>query len=156
MRKPNVMDKIDKARRSKNMANIKDKNTKPELFVRSLIHKSGFRYLVSPGKIPGKPDMYFSKKKAAIFIHGCFWHKHEDCKYSTIPKSNIEFWANKFESNVRRDHNVICLLNNDGIFCMIIWECTIKSMQKNKELEKIYQSRIIDWLEDDNRRNTVL
>ena len=89
--------------RSQNMARVKSKNTKPEVFLRKLLWHKGFRYRVNYKKLPGSPDIYLPKYKTAIFVNGCFWHMHENGKYSSIPKSNFDFWKDKLEGNVERD-----------------------------------------------------
>ena len=89
--------------RSENMARVKSKNTKPEIFSRKLLWHRGFRYRVNYKELPGSPDIYLPKYNVAIFVNGCFWHMYENCKYSSIPNSNHEFWKNKLEGNVERD-----------------------------------------------------
>jgi DNA mismatch endonuclease (patch repair protein) len=120
--------------RSKNMARIKDKNTGPEFFIRSLLHRKGFRYRTNYKTITGKPDIYFTKKKVAIFIHGCYWHRHEGCKYSYSPKSHVEFWENKFRDNICRDNYVKKILASDNIRVLVIWECVIRKMCVDDDL----------------------
>ena len=89
--------------RSYNMSRIKSINTKPELVVRKFITELGFRYRVHVKELPGKPDLAFKKRKKAIYVNGCFWHRHNKCKFSTVPKTNIDFWTKKFDENVLRD-----------------------------------------------------
>lgn len=120
--------------RSKNMARIKDKNTGPEFFIRSLLHRKGFRYRTNYKTITGKPDIYFTKKKVAIFIHGCYWHRHEGCKYSYSPKSHVEFWENKFRDNICRDNYVKKSLASYNIRVLVIWECVIRKMCVDDDL----------------------
>lgn len=114
--------------RSKNMSRIRCKNTKPEMFVRSLLFKCGFRFRVNYSNVAGSPDVYFSKRKVAIFINGCYWHRHQNCKYSYTPKSNVDFWNMKFENNQKRDELVRHQLLSDGIRILVVWECTVKKM----------------------------
>ncbi len=92
--------------RSKNMAAIKNKNTKPEIYLRKELFSRGYRYRIASPMVPGHPDMYLAKYKLAIFVHGCFWHRHEGCKYSYMPKSRVDFWDKKFKSNIVRDKTV--------------------------------------------------
>ena len=92
--------------RSKNMAAIKNKNTKPEIYLRIELFSRGYRYRIASPMVPGHPDMYLAKYKLAIFVHGCFWHRHEGCKYSYMPKSRVDFWDKKFKSNIVRDKTV--------------------------------------------------
>jgi len=98
-----IMKKNKPMIRSENMARVKSKNTKPEIFSRKLLWHRGFRYRVNYKELPGSPDIYLPKYNVAIFVNGCFWHMYENCKYSSIPKSNHEFWKNKLEGNVERD-----------------------------------------------------
>ncbi len=110
------------------MSKIRAKNTKPELFIRSELHKSGYRFRVNSKLVEGLPDIYFTKRRIAIFIHGCYWHRHPNCKFAYTPKSNVDFWMRKFSSNILRDTEVMTLLNQQGIRVITIWECTIKRM----------------------------
>lgn len=97
------MDRLTKKHRSWNMSRIRSKNTKPEIAVRSILHGLGFRFKLGPSKLPGKPDVVLRRYKIAVFVHGCFWHRHQQCKYAYMPKSNIEFWQEKFKKNITRD-----------------------------------------------------
>lgn len=117
--------------RSQNMAKVKNKNTKPEIFLRKLLWHKGFRYRVNYKNLPGSPDIYLSKYRAAIFVNGCFWHMHENCKYSSIPKNNHEFWKNKLEGNVERDKKNYARLESMGIKVIVVWGCEIKRMMKD-------------------------
>jgi DNA mismatch endonuclease (patch repair protein) len=117
--------------RSRNMAKIKNANTKPEMHIRSLLHRQGFRFRVNYKGLPGKPDIYFSGKKVAVFIHGCYWHRHEGCKYAYTPKTNVEFWTAKLERNREHDREVIEQLNELGIRVLTIWECAIAANGRN-------------------------
>ncbi len=119
--------------RSKNMAAIHSKNTKPEVYLRKLLFSKGFRYRNNVKSIVGHPDIYLAKYNTAIFINGCFWHRHKDCKYAYMPKSRVEFWNNKFINNIKRDLLVKSELEKAGIKCMVVWECTIKKMIKSEE-----------------------
>lgn len=117
--------------RSRNMAAIRSKDTRPEIYFRKLLFAQGYRYSLNSKKIPGHPDIYLRKYNTAIFIHGCFWHRHPGCKYAYMPKSRVEFWQKKFEANVKRDYIVRMELQNKEIKCLIVWECTVKKMKKN-------------------------
>lgn len=133
--------------RSENMARVKSKNTKPEIFLRKLLWHKGFRYRVNYKNLPGSPDIYLLKYKTAIFVNGCFWHMHENCKYSSIPKSNYEFWKNKLEGNVERDKKNYAQLESMGIKVIVVWGCEIKRMMKDdsvlsKKVNSIYQKII--------------
>jgi len=109
------------------MANIKNRNTKPELLVRRYLHGKGFRYRLNQ-KISGfRPDIVLKKYSTCIFVHGCFWHRHEGCKLASNPKSNSEFWEKKFKSNTKRDEKAITTLKEEGWKIGVIWECAVRS-----------------------------
>ena len=126
------MDIKSKEARSQNMSAIRSKNTKPEIYLRKLLFAEGFRYRISEKTIPGHPDMFLRRYNTAIFVHGCFWHRHPGCKYAYTPKSRVEFWQKKFEDNVRRDAVVKVGLQENKIKCLVVWECTIKQMMKSQ------------------------
>lgn len=119
--------------RSENMARVKSKNTKPEIFLRKLLWHKGFRYRLNYKKLPGSPDIYLLKYKTAIFVNGCFWHMHENCKFSSIPIKNHDFWKEKLERNVERDKKNYKDLKAMGIKVIVIWECEIKKMVKDEK-----------------------
>jgi DNA mismatch endonuclease (patch repair protein) len=123
-------------KRSYNMSRIKGKNTTPEMVVRRLLWQNGYRYRLHYQNLPGKPDIVFPSRKKVIFVHGCFWHKHE-CKYFKWPKSNIDFWKQKIEGNVQRDKKNCILLNESGWKYLIVWECETKSKDKTQLWNKI-------------------
>lgn len=127
------MDILTPAERSKNMAAIRGKDTKPELYIRKLLFSKGYRYRIGSSAVEGHPDIYLSKYKTAVFIHGCFWHRHIGCKYAYMPKSRIEFWTKKFKANIQRDKTVRLLLEQSRIKNLIIWECTIKQTTNMKK-----------------------
>ncbi|MCM1189648.1 MAG: very short patch repair endonuclease [bacterium] len=116
--------------RSKNMAAIRSKNTKPEIYFRKLLFAQGYRYSLNSKKVPGHPDIYLRKYNTAVFVHGCFWHRHSGCQYAYMPKSRVEFWQKKFEANIKRDYVVRMELQDKGVKCLIVWECTVKQMAK--------------------------
>ncbi len=130
------MDRISKTKRSWNMSRITNKNTKPELFVRKLLFKNGYRYRLNDKKLPGKPDIVFKSKRKVIFVHGCFWHRHQNCKYCTTPKTNTLFWEKKFLQNIERDKLIYSKLYEIGWSYFIVWECKIKD-KKNKLIEEL-------------------
>ena len=132
--------------RSKNMAAIHSKNTKPEIYLRKLLFARGYRYGVNSKSVPGHPDIYMKKYNTAVFVHGCFWHRHEGCKYAYMPKSRVEFWLKKFEANVKRDELVRKELASKKIKVLIVWECTIKRMEKDKKTEEEVISLIEKFL----------
>jgi DNA mismatch endonuclease, patch repair protein len=142
-------DIISKNARSKNMSKIHSTNTKAEMFVRSILFEAGFRYRINYKSIEGKPDIFFVKKKVAIFVHGCFWHRHS-CNYAYIPKSNTNFWQYKFSTNLTRDKFVLHKLNSEQIRVLVIWECTIKKMRKDKNYRVIIVSQMTDFIFGNN------
>jgi DNA mismatch endonuclease, patch repair protein len=121
-----VADILTKQQRHKNMSNIRGKNTKPEIFIRKMIYHMGFRYRLHRKDLPGTPDLAFLSKKKVIFIHGCFWHKHNCKKGFSTPKTNSDFWREKRAKNVERDKNNLRKLRDLGWAYLIIWECSIK------------------------------
>ena len=124
-----MTDHLTKKKRSWNMSRIKSKDTKPELIVRSLLHHLGYRFRLHSKKLPGKPDIVLAKHKTAIFVHGCFWHRHEGCSRATIPKSNQEYWIAKFERNVQRFNEVSKQIQVLGWNVVVVWECEVKDIE---------------------------
>lgn len=123
-----MSDTVSKKRRSEIMSHIKSKNTSIELLVRKKLHSLGYRFRVNYKLLPGKPDIVFSKRRIAIFIHGCFWHGHEiGCRYSHIPQSRQEYWSKKIDKTKQRDDAHIKELSENGWQVIIIWECEIKT-----------------------------
>lgn len=125
-----MVDHLSKEKRSWNMSRIRSKNTKPEMIVRSILHRMGYRFRLHRKDLPGKPDIVLPKYKTVIFVHGCFWHRHPNCKDSTIPTSNVEFWNAKFNGNVARDAANQKELKSMGWDVVIIWECEIKKIKQ--------------------------
>jgi len=121
-----VTDIVDKQTRSRMMAGIKGKDTKPELVLRRALHARGFRYRLHPKNVPGRPDLVFQKHHAIIFVHGCFWHRHEGCRYTTTPSTRPEFWQTKFDANVARDRSVHDQLLDAGWRVATVWECALR------------------------------
>ena len=115
--------------RSRNMSAIKSKNTKPEIAVRKLLHSMGFRFRLHRKDLPGSPDIVLPKYKTVIFVHGCFWHRHENCKYASNPKTRKEFWESKFKANVKRDLAIQEKIKNIGWQSVVIWECELTKIQ---------------------------
>ena len=120
-----MIDIVDKETRSKWMQGIKGRNTKPEMLVRSYMHSCGHRFRLHRKDIRGRPDLWFSKHNAAIFVHGCFWHRHRGCKKATNPDENKAKWGEKFRANVVRDERNMAALQKDGIRVLVIWECAL-------------------------------
>ncbi|MCI5207788.1 MAG: DNA mismatch endonuclease Vsr [Candidatus Electrothrix sp. ATG2] len=129
------MDVHSPEQRSYNMSRIKGKNTKPELLVRKWLWSQGYRYRLHRKDLPGKPDIVFPGQKKAIFVHGCFWHKH-DCKYFKWPRTNEEFWRKKINGNVSRDQKNYRALQEDGWDYFVLWECELKT-SKVLTLERV-------------------
>jgi DNA mismatch endonuclease (patch repair protein) len=121
-----VPDVVDKATRSQMMAGIRGRDTKPERVLRTALHSAGFRYRLHVSNLPGKPDLVFSKYKAVVLVHGCFWHRHSGCWWCSSPSSNSEFWSAKFDQNVRRDARNITDLGNLGWRVAVVWECALR------------------------------
>jgi len=120
------MDTLSSEKRSWNMSRIRGANTKPELAVRSMLHRMGYRFRISNKALPGRPDIVLTKYRSVIFVHGCFWHRHQGCKYAYTPKSRLDFWGQKFEGNVMRDKNNNFLLKKSRWLPIVVWECEIK------------------------------
>jgi DNA mismatch endonuclease, patch repair protein len=129
-----MADRLTKKQRSKNMASIKGKDTKPEMAVRKFLYAQGLRYRLHQKDLPGKPDIVIRRKNTAIFINGCYWHRHKGCKFTYNPKSNIDFWNEKFKSNVERDNNSYKALIDSGWKVIIVWECDIKNNKYQEDL----------------------
>ena len=133
------MDTLSKEKRSWNMSRIGSRNTKPELIVRSMLHKMGLRFRIHRKDLPGKPDIVLPKYRTAIFVHGCFWHRHKNCKYAYCPKTNVAFWQDKFKANTARDHIICNDLRKMKWHVVVIWECQVmKETQLIKRLQKMF------------------
>ena len=129
-----MTDVLTKRQRSYNMSQIRNKNTKPELIVRSVVHRMGYRYALHRKDLPGRPDMVITKHHKIIFVHGCFWHMHK-CRYGKVkPTTNAEFWQTKREGNVARDKINLRKLRKDGWKVLIIWECRTRNIEKLTEI----------------------
>jgi DNA mismatch endonuclease, patch repair protein len=139
------MDKLTKEHRSWNMSRIRGKNTAPEIAMCSMLHKNGFRFRLQEKNLPGKPDIVLPKFKTAIFVHGCFWHRHENCKYCYTPKSRNEFWNSKFQRTIQRDAEQLQAVSKTGWFPLVIWECEIKDNPANtlRKVMNILQKRLL-------------
>lgn len=133
------MDIWTKEKRSEVMSKIRGKNTKPEIILRSQLFKQGFRFRVHQKNLPGKPDIVLAKYKTAIFVHGCFWHYHKNCREGRIPSTNSKFWKVKLDKNVQRDEVHRLQLEKLGWQVIIVWECDIELKLKNV-LNRIIQS----------------
>lgn len=133
-----MADVVDRATRSRMMSGIRGKNTKPELTVRRFLHRAGLRYRLH-GKLPGKPDLIFPRYRTVVFVHGCFWHRHEGCRYTTMPANHAVFWREKFDSNVRRDQRVQKELSELGWRVLVIWSCRLGERRLQALATKIRQ-----------------
>ncbi len=141
-----MADIVSPEQRSKNMSAICSRNTKPEVYLRKMLFAEGYRYRIAPDYVPGHPDIFLRKYNTAIFIHGCFWHRHQGCKYTYTPKSHVDFWQKKFDNNIRRDAEVRRQLEEQNIKCLIVWECTIKKMQRDKEGKAVFFKEICKFI----------
>lgn len=125
-----MSDIYSKEKRSEVMAAVKGRNTGPERQVRRLVHAMGFRFRLHRRDLPGSPDLVFPRFRKVVFVHGCFWHRHADCRRATLPTSNQETWKRKFERNVERDAENIRSLNAYGWTVLVIWECELRNPEK--------------------------
>ncbi len=132
-----MADVHDKKTRSYNMSQIKATDTKPELLVRKFLHAQGFRYKLHVKTLPGRPDIVLPKYKTVIFIHGCFWHGHSNCKYFVVPKTRTDWWVKKINTNSSNDVKAIKALKKDSWKIITVWECRLKAGKKEKTLSQI-------------------
>ena len=133
-----MADVHSKETRSYNMSKIHSKDTKPEILVRKYLFSRGLRYRKNDKRYPGCPDIVLSKHRTAVFINSCFWHKHIGCRHFVLPKSNIEFWDNKLETNRLRDERNIQQLCADGWNVVVVWECELKKGVREDRLTRLY------------------
>ncbi|MBV6821441.1 very short patch repair endonuclease [Pseudomonas sp. PD9R] len=122
------MDTLTPSERSRRMARVKSKGTRPEMVVRRLLFSLGYRYQLHDRSLPGSPDIVFKRKKKAIFVHGCFWHRHDGCALARLPKSRLDFWIPKLEGNRERDARKLLQLKSLGWDAFVIWECELKDL----------------------------
>jgi len=120
-----MTDHLTKDKRSWNMSRIRSRHTKPELIIRSLLHRSGFRFRINYDNLPGSPDIVLPKYRTVIFVHGCFWHRHPNCSKATPPKTNKEYWQKKFKRNVSRDIEIREKLKKLQWHIIVVWECEV-------------------------------
>lgn len=121
-----MADVVNQATRSRMMAGIKSTNTKPEVALRKAMHALGLRFRLHAKRLPGRPDIVLPRWNAVIFVHGCFWHRHEGCRYATVPATRAEFWSEKFEMNLARDKRNVESLIAAGWRTLVVWECDLK------------------------------
>ena len=125
-----MADRLTPNRRSWNMSRIRGANTAPEIAVRRLLHSLGYRYRLHLGTLPGKPDIAFPARRKAVMVHGCFWHRHINCRYAYTPKSRTSFWLDKFHRNVMRDEVAQHELHEMGWGVLVVWECEIRNLDQ--------------------------
>ena len=135
-----MVDNLSPKDRSRLMSRVRGKDTKPEMLVRRLAHSLGYRFRLHRRDLPGSPDLVFPNRKKVIFVHGCYWHRH-DCRKATTPKSNVEFWQKKFDDNVMRDQKNLDDLASRGWDAMVVWQC---QTQQTDDLV----DRLVDFLGD--------
>ncbi len=133
-----MVDKVSKEVRSYNMSRIRSKDTKPEILVRSYLFSKGLRFRKNDKRYPGSPDIVLPKYKTMVFVHGCFWHLHDGCKYARIPKSNVEYWEKKLYRNRERDEHNQKELEKMGWRVITVWECELKKDKREHTLEELY------------------
>lgn len=132
-----MVDKVSKETRSYNMSQIKGKDTKPEIIVRRYLFSKGLRYRKNDKRYPGSPDIVLPKYNTIVFVHGCFWHLHNGCKYAKIPKSNVDFWKNKLYGNKERDKRNQNILEEMGWNVITVWECQLKKDRQEQTLKRL-------------------
>ena len=138
-----MSDIVDQQTRSRMMSSIQGKNTRPEMLLRRALHRMGFRYRLYAKRLPGKPDLVFPKYKAVIFVHGCFWHRHPGCKYTTNPATRPEFWQTKFQDTVERDRATVDRLSTQGWRAGVVWACALRRNQESEVAELM-----AEWLKN--------
>ncbi len=145
-------DVVSKKVRSRMMAGIGSKHTKPEVALRKLLHRAGFRFRLHRSDLPGRPDLVMAKHATAIFVHGCFWHRHTGCRFCYVPASNQEFWRAKFSANMDRDSASEQALMRNGWRVVVVWECATREERTNP-------GRLLDrfsrWLRSGRRRGYI-
>jgi DNA mismatch endonuclease, patch repair protein len=145
-----MADVVDKAIRSRMMAGIRGVNTAPEMKLRRALHAVGFRYRLHAKDLPGKPDLVFPRFGAVVFVHGCFWHRHGNCKWATNPSSNVEFWTTKLNKNAERDTRNIDSLRKLGWRVAVVWECSMRLHPFREVAEAVGK-----WLQETNSTLTL-
>lgn len=125
-----MTDHVNPTKRSEIMRAVRSRDTGPELVVRKMIHRAGFRYRLHSKKLPGTPDIVFPRLKKVIFVHGCYWHGHPGCKKAALPKSRVEFWKAKVDGNRVRDQTRMLQLRQDGWMPIVVWQCELREPEK--------------------------
>ncbi len=139
-----MTDIVDRATRSRMMASIRDRNTSPELRVRSHLHRAGLRFRLHPKNLPGRPDVVLPRYRAVVFVHGCFWHRHPGCDRAYIPKSNRRFWLSKFAGNVKRDAAKTAALRAADWRVFTVWECRVSEARLDALVRRIRRKPLGD------------
>ena len=139
--------------RSRNMARIRSKDTEPEIYIRKKLFAAGFRYRKNDPRIPGHPDIYLPMYRTAIFVHGCFWHRHEGCRYAYMPKSRTDYWEKKFQANKERDRKVLDVLTDKGFRVIVVWECCIRRMLHDRHEETEMVKKITETISAEKQEN---
>jgi DNA mismatch endonuclease (patch repair protein) len=147
-----MADVVSREKRSEMMSGIRGKNTRPEIAIRKALFNQGFRYRLHDGKLPGKPDVVLPKYKAAIFVHGCFWHKH-DCHLFRMPGSRREFWHAKIEGNLKRDKIALSRLHDANWRTLVIWECAMKGKTRLDETDLI--AKVSFWIKSSGQHAEI-
>lgn len=139
-----MADIVSPEKRSRMMAGIRAKDTKPEMLVRRALFAEGFRFRLHRGDLPGGPDIVLPGRKVAIFVHGCFWHRHVGCRFAKLPSSNTDFWCNKLDGNVRRDRRAVEALRSAGWRVLVVWECATR----DKAVASAIGTLVRRWVDD--------
>lgn len=141
------MDTHTQEQRHLNMQRIRNKDTKPEIIVRKYLFSRGFRYRKNDGRLPGHPDIVLPKYHTVIFVHGCFWHRHENCPKASIPDDNREFWLDKFKTNIEHDTKIQTCLKDMGWRVIVVWECEISNKKKREKRLELLEQELADGIE---------
>ena len=146
-----MTDRISKEHRSWNMSRISGRNTKPEITLRSLLHREGFRFRIHSSELLGRPDIVLKKYRTAIFVNGCFWHQHVECRYATIPTTKRAFWQEKFRRTRERDQENAASLQSIGWTVIVVWECELSNSASDVLARICDQLRAITTVAEDSR-----
>ena len=138
-----MVDIFSEEKRSFIMSRVRSRDTTPELVVRQFLHGNGFRYRLHGKNLPGKPDLVFPRFRTALFIHGCFWHRHSGCPRATTPKTREEFWLEKFKRNQRRDHENQIKLKELGWRVLVVWECEVQTSKSRVRRLEILRDELV-------------
>lgn len=131
-----MTDVFSEEQRSYVMSRVGSKNTKPELLIRSFLHRNGFRFRLHGKDLPGRPDLVLPKYKSVVFVHGCFWHRHQNCPKATVPATRRSFWEEKFERNQKRDRRNLFQLRKLGWRSIVVWECQLAKETTRRRIQK--------------------